>query len=449
LPGKKTAVVTHARTAAALACALLVAAPRAPARAAEDVTLLDLVEIEIGYTTLAYQYYQPVSQQRLLDGARTGIMSYLISRGVADPVVGYMHAQSNGRGAVPAIEREVGKAIVRYGNRVVVRDLVYATIRGEVASLHDPYSVFFTKAEVKGFETAINGETFGGVGVLTEQDSNGIWHAEEVFPDGPAAKAGMLPGDVLLAVDGKYLKGLTGDAAGALLRGKIGTTLHLRVERDGAELPQPLAIVRAAVTPPEVSSRMLPNGVGYVLLRTFGATAGKEVRDAVAALEARGARALVFDLRGNGGGYESASVQVASVFVPRGPIVSNLANAGKRVVRRATGTALPALPMVVLVDHDSASGSELTAAALQDAGVAKLVGTRTFGKGVAQEMIPLPDGAAIKLTTSRYYTPSGRDIDRVGLTPDVQVDEPAGSIPGVPGRDPQLDRALDLLRGAV
>jgi carboxyl-terminal processing protease len=436
------------RPLAFLLGAALVSVPLAarPAPATPDVTLVDLIELEIGYTTILYHYYWPVAQQRLLDGARTGIVAYLRSRGISDPQVAYMHARSDGRGAVPAIERELGKAVQRYGARVNVRQLVYATIDGELSSLHDPYSVLFTKAELKGFETAINGETFGGIGMIAAyDDAVKQWHADQVFAGGPAQKAGLEPGDVLLAVDGKPAGALDADGLGALLRGKIGTVVRVSIERDGKPLPGPVSIVRAQVTPPEVTARMLPGDVGYVALRTFGEKAGDGVRDAVRSLEAKGAKALVLDLRGNGGGYESAAVKVASVFINGGTVVSNVSNGGKRVVQKAAGDALPALPLAVLVDRDSASGSELTAAALQDAHAAMLVGTRTFGKGVAQEMFPLPDGSAMKLTTSRYYTPAGRDIDKIGLTPDITVEQTSGAQTGVVGHDPQLDRALQAL----
>ena len=434
------------RSLALLLCLALAAAQ--PAAAAQEVTLIDLIELEIGYTTIEYNYYLPVSEQRLLDGARTGMVAYLRSRGVAAPQVAQMHARPDGRGAVPAIERELGKAVLRYGERVVVRDFVYATIAGEVAALNDPYSVLFTRAELKRFDTALNGETFGGVGLIVAfDDATKSWHADQVFPGGPAEKAGMRPGDVLVALDGTSLTGLGSDALSALLRGKIGSVAHVAIEREGKPLAAPLSIVRAQITPPEVISRMLPGDVGYVALRTFGATAGEEVRDAVSALEAKGASAFVFDLRGNGGGYETAAVRVASVFIPHGPVVSNVSKRGKRTVTNATGKALPARPLAVLIDHDSASGSELVAAALADSHVATIVGVRSFGKGVAQEMFPLPDGSALKLTTSRYYTPSGRDIDRVGLTPDTVVEEPSGSETGVVGHDPQLDRALTILAG--
>jgi carboxyl-terminal processing protease len=427
-------------------CVLFAVSIVRPVGAATDVSLLELVETEFGYTTITDQYQHPVAPQRLLDGARVGLVAYLRSRGIANPQVGIMHARADGRGAVPAIEQQIGLAIQRYGARVDARALVYAAIRGEVAALNDPYSVFFTAAEVKGFSAAIDGTAFGGIGVqLAFDEAHKTWVAETVFDGSPAAKAGVLTGDTIVAVDGTSLAGLDNTHVQALIRGAIGTTAQLSIERNGAPLGAPLAIVRAAVTPPDVTERLLPDGVGYVALRSFAQDAGAKVRAALLKLAKAGARAYVFDLRGNGGGYESAAVHVASAFIADGPIVANEGRDGKRRVSPADGDAVPKLPLAVLVDHDSASGSELVAGAIQDRHAGTLVGTRTFGKGVAQTMFALPDGSAIKLTTARYYTAGGRFIDRVGLEPDVVVDEPAGSAAGVPGHDPQLDRALALL----
>jgi carboxyl-terminal processing protease len=434
------------RALALCALAALLALPRPLDAAPGNVSLLDLVETEFGYTTIFDQYQRPVAPQRLLDGARLGLIAYLRSRGIAQPRVAAIHARADGRGAVPAIDQQIGLAIERYGARVDPLQLVYATIRGEVAALDDPYSVFFSEREVKGFSAALDGTAFGGIGVLLSfDDATKQWHAESVFGGGPAAAAGLLAGDMLLAVDGTNLTGLDTTRVQALLRGAIGSRAHLTVVRDGVALPAPLTVTRAAITPPIVTERLLPGNAGYVALRTFSQDAGTQVRDALLRLAKRGATSYVFDLRGNGGGYESAAVHVASDFIASGPIVANEGRDGKRRVSPADGDAVPPLPLAVLVDHDSASGAELVAGAIQDRAAGKLIGVRTFGKGVAQTMFALPDGSAIKLTTARYYTAGGRFVDRVGLQPDIVVAEPAGSEPGVPGRDPQLDRALALL----
>lgn len=402
----------------------------------------------MGYTTISDAYYRPVAPQRLLDGARVGLVAYLRGRGIDEPDVPLMRARVDGRGVVPAIERQVGLAVARYGARVDARELVYNAIRGELAALNDPYSVFFTKAELGGFTTALDGRRFGGIGIVLARDDAGRYAIDEVFDGGPAAAAGLRAGDRVVGVEGAATDGQTPDAVAGLLRGTVGTAVRLDVARD-ADAPRRLTIVRATITPPAVTARVVAPATGYLALRTFGPDAGAQVRTALARLRGQGARGIVFDLRGNGGGYESSAVKVASAFVPRGPIVATQALHGRRKITLADGTAPPPLPLVVLVDGDSASGSELVTGAIQDRGVGTVVGSRTFGKGVVQTMFPLPDGSAMKVTTARYYTPAGRDIDGIGITPDVVVSEPPAAQRGVPGHDPQLDAALRLVAARV
>ncbi len=399
----------------------------------------------MGYTTLTDQYYRRVSPQTLLDGARVGIIAYLYSRGIVDPPIGILHIRPDGRGVVPQIERQLGKAIARYGTRMEARQFVYAAIRGELGALRDPYSVFFTKAELSGFTTALDGRSFGGIGVVLATDADAGFHVESVFAGGPAERAGLQPGDRILSVDGRPIAGLSTVAVGHLLRGQTGSIVRLALVRAGAA-PFELSVTRAAIVPPEVTARLLPDDVGYLSLRSFGPAAGEQVHTALVHLHAQGARGLVFDLRGNGGGYESSAVHVASAFVPAGPIVATQTNRGPRRMTNADGSALAPIPLVVLVDGDSASGSELVTAAIADHGLGKIVGTRTFGKGLVQTLFPLPDGSALKVTTARYFTPNGHDIDRVGILPDVVVAEPADAQRGVPGHDAQLDAAVALLR---
>jgi carboxyl-terminal processing protease len=305
--------------------------------------------------------------------------------------------------------------------------------------------VFFAKSELAKFTSALDGKAFGGVGIVLAHDAADRYRIDQVFDDGPAARMGLMVGDRLVAADGHALDGLAPTAVSALLRGPVGTILDLDVMRGDDAAARHVTIVRAAITPPDVTLRLLPDAIGYVALRGFGPDAGKQVRSALTHVRAQGARAIIFDLRGNGGGYESSAVAVASAFVRSGPIVITQTNHGHRLVTNADGQALPPLPLAVLVDGDSASGSELVTAAIADHGLGKVVGTRTFGKGLVQSMFPLPDGSAMKVTTARYFTPSGRDIDRIGIMPDVVVTEPPDAGRGVPGHDPQLDAARALL----
>jgi carboxyl-terminal processing protease len=335
----------------------------------------------------------------------------------------------------------LGQAIERYGPRVDARDLVYGALRGELAALRDPYSVFFSKAELARFTTALDGRAFGGLGLVLARDADGNERIDRVFDGSPAARSGLVAGDVVVRAAGRTLSDVPSDAVAALLRGPVGSQVEIDVVRAAGEVPLHLTLVRAAITPPEVTAELLPDRIGYLALNDFGPTAGQEVRTALARLRAQGARATVLDLRGNGGGYESSAVRVASTFVPSGTIVVTLENHGGRKLTLADGSAFPPQPLVVLVDGDSASGAELVTGAIADHGLGRVIGTRTFGKGLVQTMFPLPDGSAMKVTTARYFTPSGRSIDRVGIVPDTVVAEPVDAERGVADHDPQLDAA--------
>ena len=178
-------------------------------------------------------------------------------------------------------------------------------------------------------------------------------------------------------------------------------------------------MTRATIHEPSVSSRMLPNNIGYARLAVFGASTAHELSNALDKLQAQGARAYVLDLRYNGGGYLDAAIDVSSKFVPSGPIVSVQSRGGSETEYDAENTAIAPRPLAVLVNGGTASASEITSGAIQDSGVGELVGERTYGKGVVQTIHPLPDGSAVKITSARYLTPKGRDINTVGIQPDM------------------------------
>jgi carboxyl-terminal processing protease len=418
-------------------------AVRRPAATA-SLGALDVIALEIAYTTVMARYYQPVDPAVLLAGARGGIVAYLRGRGIANAVLPPVPARVDRYRAESAIDRDVALAIARYGTRIRTADLVRSTIAGELAALHDPYTVLFEPAAYKKFVGFLDGKPVGGIGA--ELDVDPQTHAVrvvDVFPGSPADQAGILPGDTIVSIDGKP-PGTTPDAVLAALRGTPTSTVRIGVARDGAER-EPLAIVRRAITPPDVTGHLLHGGVAYVRLRSFGANSAKQLDLLLPKLRAAGARAYVLDLRANGGGYRDDAIAVASHFV-RGTVVTTQERAGAPSVFAAKRDAtIVGAPLAVLVDGDSASASEIVAGAIQDAKAGTLVGTRTFGKGLVQETFPLPDGGAIKMTTARYRTPAGRDIDKVGITPDVVIAQTSDAHPGQPGRDPQLDRALEVL----
>ncbi len=404
---------------------------------------LDVIALEICYTTVMARYYKPVAPALLLGGARTGIVAYLAGRGVPNPAIPPASANADRYRAESEIDRDVALAVARYGTRVRTPDLVSSVIAGELAVLHDPYTLLFAPPAYKRFVAFLDNRTAAGIGA--ELDVDPQTHAVrvvDVFPDSPAEAAGLAPGDAITAIDGHAPATATAAVAGAL-RGKAGSVVRIEYERAGAV--GEVAIVRRMVAAPDVTGRVLDGGVGYVRLRAFGAQSATQLDGVLGRLRAAGVRAYVLDLRANGGGYRDAAIAIASHFV-RGTIVTTQERTGKPAVFSAkAATRTIGAPLAVLVDGDTASAAEIVAGAIQDDEAGTLVGSRTFGKGLVQETFALPDGGAIKMTTARYLTPAGRDIDRVGIVPDVVVEEPADAHPGQPGHDPQLDRALALL----
>ncbi|HEX3548884.1 MAG TPA: S41 family peptidase [Candidatus Elarobacter sp.] len=437
------------RSIAALLVAAALALPStvgATARSAAPASLgaLDVIALEICYTTIMARYYKAADPAALLAGARGGVVAYLLSRGVADPKIPLAPPRADRYRAESDIDRDVALAVARYGARVRTGDLVAKTIEGELGALHDPYSVLFRPTAFKQFVGVLDGRPSAGIGAELDVDpSTHAVRVADVFPGAPAESAGLRPGDVITAIDGAPPAN-TAAAVGAALRGRPGTTVRIAFTRDGVP-HDAIPVVRAIVTAPDVTGRVIAPGIGYVRLRSFGAQSAQQLDAALAKLRAAGVRAYVVDLRANGGGYRDAAVAVASHFV-RGTIVTTQERGAKPAVFTAKPGVTPiGAPLAVLVDGDTASAAEIVAGAVQDAHAGTLVGSRTFGKGLVQETFALPDGGAIKLTTARYLTPAGRDIDKVGITPDVVVAEPSDAHPGEVGADPQLDRAVALL----
>jgi carboxyl-terminal processing protease len=345
-----------------------------------------------------------------------------------------------------ALDREVARALLRYPARAVARPLIYGAIAGELATVRDPYTVFFDPKQYRAFVGFLNPSSFGGIGVvLAVTNAPPRLKVENVIPGAPAERAGMRAGDEIVSVDGRALGDLGVANVQMRLRGGIGSTVRIGIVRNGTPLAQPLTVVRAAVRAPDVYARLLGE-VGYIQLSSYGANAATELEAALRRLRAQGARGWILDLRGDGGGYRDVAVRVTSAFVPRGRLLTVEARGGRRTTLDSLGAAFVPRPLVALVDVNTASAAEITASAIQDTGAGTLVGARTYGKGLVQQVVPLPDGSALKLTIERYLTAAGKDIDRRGIAPDVALEQPAGALAGDPASDPQLARALALVR---
>ncbi|MAR06715.1 MAG: peptidase S41 [Cyanobium sp. NAT70] len=297
----------------------------------------------------------------------------------------------------------------------------YEAIRGMLASLKDPYTRFLDPKEFKEMQIDTSGELMGvGIQLTLDKDSKELTVVSPIEGT-PASKAGVQPKDVIVTIDGKSTRGMTTADAVKLIRGPEGSKVVLGLRRKGNIVTVPLTRARIEIHAVESSLNRASNGnkVGYIRLKQFNANASREMRKAIRELESQGANGYVLDLRSNPGGLLEASVDIARQWLNEGTIVSTRTREGIRDVRRATGSAITDKPMVVLVNEGSASASEILSGALQDNERAQLVGMKTFGKGLVQSVRGLADGSGMTVTIAKYLTPSGRDIHKNGIKPDV------------------------------
>jgi carboxyl-terminal processing protease len=342
-----------------------------------------------------------------------------------------------------ALRAEVIKSIEsNYFHKVSDAKLKEASLKGIVDSLHDPFSHYLTPKEAGQLEQRISGQ-FEGVGMTVGQDKRGL-RVQNVFDGSPARKAGITQGDVITAVDGKSIAGVSSEVATGQIKGPSGTKVTLRVLEPGRKSPRSVTVTRKAIEVPVSRGRVVRRGgrkLGVVQLVTFSSGAHGLVRKQIEKVRREGADALVLDLRGNGGGLLEEAVLVASNFVDNGKIVSVRGRARPERSESAQGNAIaPKLPLVVLVDRGSASASEIVTGALRDRGRATVVGTRTFGKGLVQEVQPLSNGGVLDITVARYYLPKGETISRKGIQPQVKAQDNLKTKP-----DEALNKALDTL----
>ncbi len=309
-------------------------------------------------------------------------------------------------------------------------------VNGMVSSLGDPYSAYFSPDDYKQFMEHTEG-TFVGVGVIIEPRDS-VLTVVSPIDNSPAKKAGIQAGDEIIAVDGQSIQGKTPEEATALIRGEAGTSVTLRISRAGQE--QDYTMVRESIELPIVSDKMIDhNGkkIGYVRLEQFSVDAGAKVKDSMDKLVNNGAQGIILDLRNNGGGLLDEAVNVASVFIQNGTIVTVQSRDQATQTYEARGDANESIPLVVLVNGYTASASEIVAGAIKDDHRGKLIGEKTFGKGVVQNIDPLSNGGALKFTSGSYHTPAGTDINKVGIEPDI----PVTVDPNSPS-DQVLDRGL-------
>jgi len=446
---------------AAVACGLALAVIRIPSAGAAAATLTQQQadELTASYAYLVTDFYKKVDPQIVLDGAHASIVAMLKVEGIKNPTVSAGHATTDDVANVRELQREVNDVIGSYGAKVTPTKITYAAISGVIGSVKDKYTVFLDPKAFAELNEGLDGTSFGGVGLsysIDDQTKN--IRVENVIIDGPSDRAGIRADDQISTINSQAVKEIVGTAPidvqqsriQKLLRGDPGTRVTLGIVRTGSTVA-PITVTRETIKPPSVFAKLLPDGVGYAQLSVFGQNTGSELSAALSRLEAQGAKAYVLDLRYNGGGYLNAAIDVSSKFIASGPIVTVQSRAGRSTEYDAENTAIAPRPLAVLVNNYTASASEITAGAIEDSGAGTLIGTKTYGKGVVQTIFPLRDGSAVKITTARYFTPAGHDINSVGIQPQIEAEIPKDVKirPGYPNEDPQLQRALDFLEQKI
>lgn len=322
-----------------------------------------------------------------------------------------------------------------HADKIDQDDVAYKAIEGMVNSLNDPYSTFFRPAGADDFQSQIKGEVTG-IGAHVE-DKAGVVTVVSPLPGSPAEKAGIQAGDEILEANGVVLKGLGVEKAVSYIRGERGTTVTLKIRRNGSEMV--VSVVRDTIVIPEISVTWQAD-IAVVQLVQFGETTEKRIRSVFTEIATKNPRGIILDLRNNGGGLLSAADLVVSNFVPRGTVVAKVQSRSETTEEKTQDepTISSSTKLVVLVNKGSASASEIVAGALQDLKRASIVGTVTFGKGTVQEVIGFRSGEALKLTIAEWLTPLGRHIDKIGVKPDFIVESD--------NRDEQMRRALEVVR---
>jgi carboxyl-terminal processing protease len=310
-------------------------------------------------------------------------------------------------------------------------------------ALGDPHTGYSTPLETTDLNNSLQG-AFDGIGAYV--DTKGAYLTiTATIPGYPAAKAGLQSGDQIIAVNGEDVTGMDPDIVRLTkVMGPAGTSVQLTIQRTGVDKPLEFTITREHIVIPFVTSKMLANNIAYIQITQFGETAASDFHTQLSQLMAQNPAGLVLDLRNNPGGYLTDAIAIASEFIDHGVIVSEKNSDGSKTPYNATSGGLAtSIPMVVLVNGNSASASEIVSGAIQDDGRGKLVGELTYGKGSVQEYFPLNDGGLARITVAKWLTPNGRTIDKIGLTPDQVVALTQADITA--GLDPQLDAALKLL----
>jgi carboxyl-terminal processing protease len=343
-----------------------------------------------------------------------------------------------------------------YGDLPGAMPLTYTAIRGMLRTLEDPFTRFMDPSEYKSQKDETTGD-FVGIGIYLDdaKSAQGFLSVTSTVPNGPAAKAGLRKGDRIYQVNTRALRGMKVEQVSQLIRGRAGTSVRLSIRRATQPRPFELRVVRQRIEFPVVTDQMKEGKIGYIHLSLFNAHADEQVTAAIHRLEQQGMKGLILDLRDNPGGMLEAAIDLVSRFVPPGnSAVVIVESGGRREAASVNAGKFLKMktPMVVLVNGDSASASEILAGAIKDNAVGTIIGERTFGKGLVQSVIETPGKTAVAITSAKYLTSHGNDINRIrgrrgGVEPDVPVALTEKDL--FLRRDPQMDKAMEVLREKI
>ncbi len=324
--------------------------------------------------------------------------------------------------------------------------LVNGVYKGVVNSLDDPYSEYYTAEEYKDLMTTLTGN-YAGIGALLQKNpQTGEVSITKVYAGTPAEKAGLVAGDIIVSADGNKATDEDLDKFVQHIRGEEGTDVELVIIRDGKE--QKVVCTRASISTPTVEYQMLDGNVGYIVVSQFTENTADDFKAAFQDLESQGMKSVIFDMRNNGGGLLDSVVEMLDYILPEGTVVYTMDKQGSREDYTSDDIHKKNIPMIVLVNENTASAAEIFTGAVRDFKYGTIIGTNTFGKGIVQSTIPLADGSALKLTTQTYYTPSGECIHGKGIKPDIELEyefqggeDDAYSV----DLDNQIQKALEVL----
>lgn len=340
--------------------------------------------------------------------------------------------------------------LTKYDGELDDNSLLEAAIKGMTQSVNDPYTVFMNASEYKAFEDQIEGH-FVGIGAQLGIKDNKITVVSPI-EGSPAEKAGLKAGDVILKVDGNEITEPNLDKTIATIRGEKGEEVTLSVLREGSEYLD-ISIVRDEIKVISVKGEIIDGNIGYIQISSFDEDVAKDFKNKIVELKSQGMKGMILDLRGNPGGSLSEAVNVASQFIPKGKIVTyTIDKYDKKQEAKSVGGEAEGMPLVILIDGGSASASEVVTGALRDYEAGTIIGTTSFGKGIVQQLIEFKDGnGGLKVTTSKYYTPNGENIHKIGIKPDIEVEIPKDILEKEYDRstDPQFNKGLEVIKEKI